>query len=101
MYEFAADENVKRLIMKYYDNLRIRKVVYEGPSGENMLEVQMVSITEVKVLNVIGNTLRAQVRFRWEEQDSNYGRYDGGIATLEKIGASYRVIKFETDGSAY
>ncbi len=99
--EFAADENVKRMITQYYDNLRIRKMVSEGPSGKNSMEVQMKSIDEVRVQNVVGNKIRANVKFRWEEPDTRFGRNDQGIATLEKIGASYRVIKFETDGSAY
>ena len=98
--EFAADENVKRMIRQYYDNLGIRKVVSDGPSGKNSLEVRMISVGEVKIQNVVGNKIRANVKFRWEEPDSQYGRNDRGIATLEKIGASYRVIKFETDGSA-
>lgn len=76
-------------------------MVSEGPSGKNSMEVQMKSIDEIRVQNVVGNKIRANVKFRWEEPDSGFGRNDQGIATFEKIGASYRVIKFETDGSAY
>ena len=73
-------------------------------------------ITSMEVLKIDNNIITIQTDYQWEWEGGSQGasyqflwqggsqRHAGsdvGIATFEKYGSTYKVLKFETDGMTY
>ena len=87
-------ESIEDIIRQYYNGLRITKTVGDG-SGGGMSYVEMFTIKDLKILSVSENVAKIAVRFRWKDRDYGISRNDSGVASIEQIGLSYRVINFE------
>lgn len=87
---FVNHPEARDVIMRHYNEMRVVK--YQGVSSV----VEMVKVSKLRVLKIEGEIVTAEVKFRWRAVDYTFvEKSDTGIATLERIGPTYRVLNFE------
>ena len=84
---------IENIIRQYYNGLRINKILKVEDESSGVAEMWIIH--DLEVLNVSENVANIAVRFRWRFTDLSLDRNDRGVASIEKIGSSYRVIQFE------
>ena len=84
---------IENIIRQYYNGLRINKILKVEDESSGVAEMWIIH--DLKVLSVSENVANIAVRFRWRFTDLSLDRNDRGVAAIEKIGSSYRVIKFD------
>ena len=96
--ELLNNEIIKERIIEFYDDARTDKKSYYKLTGFVTL---METILDLKVVDVSGRIAKIMVSYRWAYDmlwNNDPGGNDHGIATIEKVESSFRVLKFETGG---
>ncbi|MFQ5785496.1 MAG: caspase family protein [Alphaproteobacteria bacterium] len=89
--KIVKDRELRDLITRYYNDLRVRR--YKGVYSSNS---EMTSIDNLRVLQVSGNVVTLEIKYVWTATDYTFvQRSERGIVTVERLGPSYRVLKFE------
>ena len=87
---FVNHPEARDVIMRHYNEMRVVK--YQGVSSV----VEMVKVSKLRALKIEGEIVTAEVKFRWRAVDYTFvEKSDTGIATLERIGPTYRALNFE------
>ncbi len=87
---FVEHPEVADVIMRHYNEMRVVK--YQGVSSV----VEMVKVSKLRVLKIEGEIVTAEVKYRWRAVDYTFVEKSAtGIATLERLGPTYRVLNFE------
>ena len=100
--EVLSNQNIREKTIKYYNTHRIRKKP-QSFTGKNDHVSTMESIDDIRVLSISGNIIKLDIGYSWQAEDIalHMNGKDRGIATIEKSGSTYKVLKFETDGFTY
>ena len=100
--EVLSNESIRRKIAKYYNSRKIRRSKTVRLSGDGDPST-MESINEIRVLSISDNVIKLDIEYGWRAElfQSIVEGVDHGIATVEKAGSTYEVIKFETGGMTY
>ncbi|MFQ5784653.1 MAG: hypothetical protein ACE5H8_07490 [Alphaproteobacteria bacterium] len=88
--------SLKGAITKYYNEMGVYKLVNEGPSGRNSLKVEMATIDEIEVVGASQDIIKVEIKFLWADPDSGYGRSERAAVTVERSGAKYEVLVFQS-----
>ncbi len=79
------------MIIENYNKQRV--IRYQ--SGYSSV-TEMTEVNNVEVLEISENTVTARIGYRWKAVEYTYiERSDRGIATVTRIGPSYKVVSFE------
>ena len=102
--DIQKDEGIiKSTILRFYNNNNVQHEVIAGNIGGDQLTLMKV-ILYFRLLSIEASTAEIRVMYKWgwdSDSSSGPGRSDEGIATIEKTGSSYRVVKFDTAGQTY
>ena len=72
-------------------------LLIQPPEPQPPLSKEEVGEVEnVEVLEISGNIFTARIKYRWVTREYTFHtRIDCAIATVERIGPTYRVVSFE------
>jgi len=88
--------------MEYFNQKRVMKRMKGEEFGWlRHFPVEMVEIHGLRVVSAESQTITLGVMYRWKNRDNTYSRNGEGVAVVEKVGDSYKVLAFETDGAIY
>ena len=98
--ELVGNPKIKQIIKHYFNKSGIRKKT-RGEYGFNIrwALIEMTDIHRMSIVTVSGNV--ATVEIDYGSNGHGVARNGHGVATIEKIGSSFRVIMFETGGKTY
>ncbi len=97
--DLLTDGNVKRVVMEFYNARKIRRT---GSWAGSFRVSNMDEVVEITLNNISGTiaTIDVEYVWSWRSRKSRKGT-DHGVATIEKTGSTYRVLKFTTGGMTY
>ena len=98
--ELETSSALKRAIIAFYDARRIKR----SGNWAGMFRVsKMDEVIDISVQSISGNIAEVGVRYLWSWRDrsTRQGVIDRGVATIEKLGSTYRVNRFTTGGMTY